>query len=129
MREARLETEPDAVHAAKQRRKLVILAAAENSRRAGQIGEQFGLSLEERGPWLLARAFERCLPALGEQRANSGDIGQNLVAGLEPVVALDDNRLRVVARESIIEKIERLLADRMGVRVGEDGGARAGIAH
>ena len=56
----------------------------------------------------------------GHPRADARNIVQDFVDRVEPIVALEHDEGRVLAREHMVEEIERRVGDRMGVGVGEE---------
>src|SRR6266446_2005015 len=53
----------------------------------------------------------------GDARANAGDVIENFVASLEPVVALQDDDARRVPRKRVFQEIEGRIRDWMAVGI------------
>src|SRR5207244_6100349 len=52
--------------------------------------------------------------------ANAGDIVQDFVKSLEPVVTLEHDEIRTLTLEHVLEQLERLVRYRMRMRIGEE---------
>src|SRR5271163_3870016 len=55
----------------------------------------------------------------GDSRANARDIVEDFIRRIEAIVAFKDDGSGRLARENLIEEIERLIRHRMGMGIGE----------
>jgi hypothetical protein len=55
-----------------------------------------------------------------DARPYARNILKDFLTLVQPIIPLEDDGLRAMSTQRVIEKIERFLGDRMGVGIGED---------